>query len=575
MATPPSVPIEMLTSLIEAGQTLVQQFVNAGTLGPGAAGDGPPARLAEMSGRVMELQQRYMDQLTSLWASSLRDPAERSTQSAASEGKSDRRFSGEAWRRDPYFDFLRQMYLINANYALELVESAPVDEKTRDRLRFAARQYVDAVAPTNYIATNPEVIGLALETKGQSITEGMKLLLQDLEKGHISMTDESAFEVGRNLAVSPGAVIFENDLIQLIQYGPLTEQVYRRPLLMVPPCINKFYILDLQQENSFVRHAVEQGHTVFMVSWRNITPELGQLTWDDYIETGMMQAIDVALEVSGADRINALGFCVGGTLLGCTLAIQAARHEDKTASVTLLTTMLDFIDTGDIGLFVDERSVAAREAVIGKGGVMPGKELAFTFSSLRANDLIWNYVVGSYLKGKGPPAFDLLYWNSDTTNMSGPMYCWYLRNMYLENKLRVPGGTTQCGVPVDLTKISLPAYVLASREDHIVPWVSAYASTRLLSGDTRFVLGASGHIAGVVNPPAKNKRNFWRNGKLGGSPDEWLESAQSVPGSWWPDWSAWLAPHGGERIAARSELGSARHRPIEPAPGRYVKAKAD
>lgn len=580
MPTPSLFPIEVLSSLAQAGQSFIQQFAQAAssaareTQQPTTSPANPTAAFAESSTRFAELQQRYLQEMTSLWSGTM-GPSQVAAAGPSGQGApQDRRFADEAWHNDPYFDFLRRSYLMNASYAMEMVESASVDERTRERLRFAARQYLDALSPTNYIATNPEAIKLAIETKGQSLTEGVKLLMQDLEKGRISMTDESAFEVGRNLAVSPGAVVFENDLIQVIQYQPLTDKVYQRPLLMVPPCINKFYILDLQPGNSLVRYAVEQGHTVFMVSWRSITPELGHLTWDDYIERGVAQAIDVALQVSGADKINTLGFCVGGTLLGSTLAVQAARHEDKVACVTLLTTMLDFIETGDIGLFVDEQSVAARDSAMGKGGVMPGKELAFTFSSLRANDLVWNYVVGSYLKGKGPPAFDLLYWNSDSADMSGPMYCWYLRNTYLENRLRVPGGTTQCGVAVDLSKITAPAYVLATREDHIVPWVSAYATTRLLPGETVFVLGASGHIAGIVNPASKNKRNYWHGGKLGGSADDWLNSAESAPGSWWTHWSQWLAPHGGAMIAARDRLGGDKYKEIEPAPGRYVRAKA-
>jgi polyhydroxyalkanoate synthase len=314
---------------------------------------------------------------------------------------------------------------------------------------------------------------------------------------------------------------------------------------------------------------------VFLVSWRNITPELGHLTWDDYIEIGVLQAINVALVTSGANQVNTLGFCIGGTLIASALSIMKARDEDKVASLTLLTTLLDFTDTGELGLLVSEQSVAAREATIGQGGVMHGKELAFTFSSLRANDLIWPYVVNSYLKGKGPPPFDLLCWNADATNLPGPMFCWYVRNTYLENKLKEPGGTVQCGVPVDLTEIDVPAFVYASREDHIVPWKSAYASVNLLSGDTIFVLGASGHIAGVINAPAKNKRNYWAEGTAGPDAEQWLASARSVPGSWWPDWSAWLARQAGPKVAARAQLGSDKHQAIEPAPGRYVKAKAD
>ena len=431
------------------------------------------------------------------------------------------------------------------------------------------------MSPANFFATNPDAMQLAMRTGGQSLTEGIRLFFEDLGKGRVSMTDESAFEVGKNLALTEGAVIYENELMQVIQYAPRTTEVYERPLVIIPPCINKFYILDLQPENSLVRHAIEQGHTVFLLSWRNITEELGELTWDDYLRSGVMQAIDVALDVTGADQVNALGFCIGGTLLASAIAVLKTNAEDKVASLTLLTTMLDFSDTGELGLLVDEKRVAAREAAIGSGGVMHGKELALTFSSLRANDLIWPYVVNSYLKGKAPAAFDLLYWNSDSTNLPGPMFCWYVRNTYLENNLRVPGKTIQCDIPVDLATIDMPVYVYASHDDHIVPWRTAYATTPLIGGEVTFVLGASGHIAGVINPPAKKKRNYWAAGVLDADADHWLATAQRVPGSWWPHWSAWLEKQAGAKVAARRKLGNRRYRRIEPAPGRYVKVKAD
>jgi len=341
--------------------------------------------------------------------------------------------------------------------------------------------------------------------------------------------------------------------------------------VMIPPCINKYYILDLQPENSFVGHAVARGQTVFMVSWRNVGPAQGRLGWDDYLELGVFSALRVAREIAGADKVNALGFCVGGTLLGAGLAVLSEKNQDLVASVTLLAAMLDFSETGPIGLFVDEPGVAAREAAIGKGGVLSGSELAFVFSAVRANDLVWPYVVNNYLLGGRPAAFDLLYWNADSTNLPGPMYCYYVRNTYLENKLRIPNALTNCGVPVDLGKVSLPLFALATREDHIVPWRSAYRTLHLLGGaDKTFVLGASGHIAGVVNPAAKNKRSHWVNKDLPGEPEEWFSSSSEKPGSWWPLWSEWLARHkGGEREAPRAP-GNVQYKPIEAAPGRYV-----
>jgi polyhydroxyalkanoate synthase len=386
------------------------------------------------------------------------------------------------------------------------------------------------------------------------------------------MTDSTAFEVGRNLAITPGAVVFENDFMQLIQYRAQTETVHERPLVMVPPCINKYYILDLQPENSFVRYAVGEGHTVFMVSWRNMPDSMGAATWDDYLGEGVMKALEVARAICGSGKVNALGFCVGGTLLGCALAVLRAKNDERTASLTLLAAMLDFEDTGELSVFVDEAYVLKRELDFAEGGLLPGRELALTFASLRANELIWQYVVNNYLKGKTPDPFDLLYWNSDSTNLPGVMYAYYVRNMYLENNLRIPGKLSMCGVPVDLRKIDMPAYVLATREDHIVPWKTAYASARLLAAKPKFVLGASGHIAGVVNPAARNRRSYWLGGKLGKNPERWLKSAKMQPGSWWTHWSAWLEAHGGGRVPARTVLGNGQYAVIEPAPGRYVKA---
>ncbi|WP_240766709.1 class I poly(R)-hydroxyalkanoic acid synthase [Paraburkholderia flava] len=488
-------------------------------------------------------------------------------------GLSDARFAADAWHNDPRANVTWRTYLMYAMHLRNAIDAIPVDARTKARWQFALRQVQDALSPANSLATNPEAVKIAIESGGMSLVDGMRLYLQDLAKGRMSITDEHAFDVGRDLARTPGSVVFENELMQLIQYAPTTPTVHERPLLIVPPCINKFYILDLQPENSLVAYAVAQGHTVFLVSWRNVSEAQGQLRWDDYVEQGVLKALDAVREISDAARINTLGFCIGGTLLSCALAVLAARGERRAASLTLLTTLLDFRDAGEIGLLVDDAMVALREGTIGNGGLLQGRELAHTFASLRANDLIWPYVVNGYLKGKAPPAFDLLFWNSDETNLPGPMFCWYLRNAYLENRLCVPGGTVQCGVPVDLHAIDVPAYVYASREDHIVPWRSAYASTHLLGGKTRFVLGASGHIAGVINPPTKNKRNYW-TGAVHAEPPQWLDAAQGVPGSWWPDWSDWLATHAGSRIDAPVNAGSRRYPAIEAAPGRYVKEKA-
>ncbi|MGI9134704.1 MAG: PHA/PHB synthase family protein, partial [Rhodoferax sp.] len=405
--------------------------------------------------------------------------------------------------------------------------------------------------------------------------QGMLNLLGDMRQGHVSMTDESLFEVGKNVATTEGAVVFQNEYFQLIEYKPLTAKVYETPFLMVPPCINKFYILDLQPENSLVRYAVAQGHRTFVVSWRNPDASLAKATWDDYIEDAVIKAINVTREITGSAKINTLGFCVGGTMLGTALGVLAARGEKPAASVTFLTTFLDFSDTGVLDVFIDEAFVRYRENEMGKGGLMKGSDLASTFSFLRPNDLVWNYVVGNYLKGETPPPFDLLYWNSDGTNLPGPYYAWYLRNTYLENNLIKPGKATVCGVPLDLGQVDIPVYVYGSREDHIVPINGSYASTQLFPGKRRFVMGASGHIAGVINPPAANKRSHWirTDGKLPKSQADWFEGATEYAGSWWPDWAQWLKSHAGKQIAAPKSYGKGKYKTIEAAPGRYLKAK--
>ncbi|MEB2335930.1 MAG: class I poly(R)-hydroxyalkanoic acid synthase [Burkholderiales bacterium] len=486
----------------------------------------------------------------------------------------DRRFAGDAWKQGP-FAWAAGLYQLNAEFMQKLADAVEGDRRARDRIRFATQQWVDAMSPANFLVTNPEAQRRLLETRGESLRAGMRNLLGDLNKGRISQTDETAFEVGRNVATSPGSVIYQNELIQIIQYAPSTPVVGSRPLLMVPPCINKFYILDLQPENSLVAYAVAQGHTVFMLSWRNVKADLGHLGWDDYLESGVIEAMRVVREISGQPRINVLGFCVGGTLLGTTAAVLAARGEQWIESMTLLTTFLDFSEPGVLGVFIDEDFVAWRESTIGRGGLVHGRELAVTFNFLRPNDLVWNYVVSSYLKGEAPPAFDLLYWNSDSTNLPGPMYCWYLRHTYLQNELREPGRLICAGVPVDLGEIDVPTYIYGSREDHIVPWHGAYESTKLLAGPLRFVLGASGHIAGVINPASKGKRSHWIGESLPEKADDWLAAATEHPGSWWPDWAKWLAEFAGGRVPAPKQPGNARFRALEPAPGSYVKEKAD
>jgi polyhydroxyalkanoate synthase len=516
--------------------------------------------------KLQELQQQFLADAAELWANS-------------AQGKhqlTDRRFADEAWAANPGAAFNAASYLLNAKTLAQLSEAVETDAKTRARIRFAVEQITAASSPSNFMALNAEAQKKAIETQGQSIAKGIQNLLHDMQQGHVSMTDESLFEVGKNVATTEGAVVFENDFFQLIEYKPLTDKVYEKPFLLFPPSINKFYILDLQPENSLIRYAVAQGHRTFVVSWRNPDASMAKASWDDYIEKAVIKAIEVTQDITGAKTINTLGFCVGGTMMGSALAVLAARGEKPVASATFLTSMLDFSDTGVLDIFIDEGFVKYREQEMGKGGLMKGKDLAMTFSFLRPNDLVWNYVVGNYLKGETPPPFDLLYWNSDSTNLPGPFYAWYLRNTYLENNLTKPGAATVCGEKVDLNQVDMPVYIYGSREDHIVPIGGAYASTQYLAGKKRFVMGASGHIAGVINPPAKGKRSHWirEDGKLPKSVDQWLEGAAEHKGSWWTDWSNWLAAQAGKQIAAPKTYGKGKYKAIEAAPGRYVKAKA-
>jgi polyhydroxyalkanoate synthase len=573
MTSPAKPPGDVLQEITRANAGMLEKLLRelpvpgnadlAALLRVFASADGP--QLAKL--RALE-EAFYRDHLA-LWTQ-LSAPREGIAIPAAS---SDSRFEAPEWRL-PFFQYLQQTYLLNARFLREIGDLAELEPQAKRRLQFQLRQLSDAMSPNNFAATNPEVIKLAAQTGGESLAQGMKLLAGDVARGRISMTDEQAFEVGRNLAITPGAVIFENEVMQLIQYAPMTPQVREYPLLIVPPFINKYYILDLQPENSFARFCVEQGFTTFIVSWRNIPPELGQLGWHDYIEKGILAPLRVIKAICSAERVNALGFCVGGTLLSCALAVMAARNEKLVASLTLLATMLDFSDTGDISVYVDRDFVERSEQEFRERGSMSGGKLASTFATLRANDLVWHFVVDNYLKGKQPKAFDLLYWNADGSNLPGRLYAYYLRNMYLENNLRIPGKLEACGVPLDLGAITIPAYVVATREDHIVPWKSAHASAALLGGRTEFVLGASGHVAGIVNPASKDRRHFWLNSSARVEADAWLADATQHAGSWWKHWADWLRSRSGAPKPAAQKLGDTQYPEIEAAPGRYVKEKS-
>lgn len=543
-----------------------QALASIAALGKGQEGSWQMPQISFDPEQLQAMQQQYVAEAAELWQKGF-----------AASSLGDRRFANEAWNSNPVASFSAAVYLLNARTMMALAEAAQGDGKTRARLRFAVEQWMAASAPSNFLAFNAEAQQKAIDTQGESIARGMQNLLADIRQGHLSMTDERAFEVGRNVASTEGAVVFQNEFFQLLEYKPAGAKVHERPFLLVPPCINKFYILDLQAENSLIRFAVDQGHRVFVVSWRNPDDSMREATWDDYIEQAAITAIHTVQDISGSEQINVLGFCVGGTILATALSVLAARGEHPAASVTFLTTLLDFTHTGILDVFIDEAFVQYRELTMGQGGMMPGGDLASTFSFLRPNDLVWNYVVGNYLKGETPPPFDLLYWNCDATNLPGPFYAWYLRNTYHENKLCEPGALTVCGDKVDLGAIDAPVYIYGSREDHIVPIEGAYASTQLLKGKKRFVMGASGHIAGVINPPAKKKRSHWirADGKLPPAHEDWLAGAVEHPGSWWTDWSQWLASHAGKQIAAPKTYGrGTKYKAIEPAPGSYVKAKA-
>lgn len=524
--------------------------------------------------RCAELQARYMQQWQDLW-----DQAQR----GALPPPQDRRFADAAWQSNPTALFNAHIWQLSVQAMNEMLGLMELESAQRERLGFSMMQWAEAMSPSNYLMLNPQALQTMMDTGGQSVLEGMSNFMDDWQKGRLTQTDESQFQLGHNVGTSSGAVVFQNDIFQLIQYAPTTTMVHAVPLLIVPPCINKFYILDLQPENSFVRHALDQGLTVYLMSWRNPQPDdaehIQALGWQDYLEQGVLEAVRVSQELSGQEKINTLGFCIGGTLLASALALARNKGQDPAASMTLLTTMLDFTDVGMLNVFIDEAQVAYREWQLGQGGLLNARELASTFSFLRPAELVWNYVNSNYLQGKKPAAFDLLYWNSDGTHLPGPFFTWYLRNTYLENRLIQDGGVPVGAHRADLRQLDLPVYVYGSKEDHIVPWQSAYASLQALpAAQHRFVLGASGHIAGVINPPAKQRRNYWvlQDGEPVSTLDaqQYMERAQSVPGSWWSDWIAWLAPLSGSRRRAKRRLGHAQYPVLEEAPGSYVKVRA-
>ena len=490
----------------------------------------------------------------------------------------DRRFKDGAWQESEVFDFIKQTYLLSARYVQDVVTHVDgLDPKTAQKVDFYSRQFVDAMSPSNFLMTNPEVLRKTAETGGENLLRGLNNLLSDLERGRgklrIKMTDTDAFKLGEDIAVTPGKVVFQNDLMQLIQYSPTTDTVLKRPLLIAPPWINKFYILDLRPKNSLVRWAVAQGHTVFMISWVNPDERLSDKRFEDYMAEGYLAALDAIEAATGEREVNAIGYCLGGTLLASTLAWMAVRDDDRIKSATFFVTMMDFAEAGELAVFVDEEQLRALEEKMDKRGFLEGSEMATTFNMLRANDLIWSFVVNNYLMGNEPFPFDLLYWNSDNTRMPAAMHSFYLRQMYQQNQLCQPGGITLAGTPIDLGRIKVPTYFLSTREDHIAPWKSTYRGTQLLGGDNRFVLAASGHIAGVVNSPEGGKYSHWLNTDLPPDPEAWLAGATEIAGSWWPDWQRWITALDDIHVPARTP-GDGKLPALEDAPGSYVAQKS-
>jgi len=580
--------------IAEQSRQLVNDFLTRHPAASLGESEGPVdplnvgAAFFEMTRRMMEDPTKLVEAQLGLWQEYM-SFWQHTTQQFLGNGsntpyitpkKEDARFRDAAWSDNSVFDYIKQSYLLTARWIQNTVGDVEgLDDKTAKKVDFYTRQFVDALAPTNFVMTNPEVLRETVETKGENLIKGLQHLLEDLEAGEgnlrIKMVDSDAFEVGKNIAVTPGKVVFQNDLLQLLQFEPTTKEVYKTPLLIIPPWINKYYILDLREKNSFIKWAVSQGITVFCVSWVNPDAKLADKTFEDYMLEGPLEALAAIEKATGESNINVIGYCLGGTLLAATLAHMAVKKKNpqKVKAATFFTSMVDFTEAGELSVFIDEEQLASLEERMSKHGYLEGSEMATTFNMLRANDLIWSFVINNYLKGKDPFPFDLLYWNSDSTRMPAAMHSFYLRKMYHENKLVEPGGLTLGGTKIDLRKIKTPTFILSTREDHIAPWKSTYAATQLYQGPITFCLAASGHIAGVVNPPAGNKYGYWINDDLPESPDDWLAGAEEHFGSWWPKWADWYAEHGGTKIKARKP-GDGKLKVISDAPGSYVKTRA-
>lgn len=586
----PAVVSRTMADVAERGQRIVADFLRRQSGDTPGRPEGPDpthigaafmemtARLMANPARLMQAQLGFWQDYLTLWQNTARRMWGEEVPPVIAEDSKDRRFKDEAWRENEVFDFIRQSYLLSARYFTNVAHAADdLDPKTAQKVDFYTRQFVDAMSPSNFLMTNPEVLRKTAESGGENLLRGLQNLLSDLERGkgklRIRMTDESKFRIGENIAVTPGKVVYQNELMQLVQYTPTTEKVLKRPLLIIPPWINKFYILDLRPKNSFVRWAVSQGHTVFVVSWVNPDEQLAQKSFEDYMLEGPYAALDAIEKATGEKGVNVIGYCLGGTLLASTLAHMAVKRDTRIRSATFFTTMLDFAEAGELSVFIDEEQLKSLEERMQKRGYLEGREMATTFNMLRANDLIWSFVVQNYLLGQEPFPFDLLYWNDDSTRMPAAMHSFYLRRMYQQNDLVKPGAITLAGVPLDLGKIRTPAYILATREDHIAPWTSAYRATQIYQGPVRFVLAASGHIAGVVNPPDSGKYSHWTGEEMPPRPEDWFGNATEMAGSWWPDWQRWITAQDKAQVPAR-QPGDGALPVLEDAPGSYVKVMA-
>ena len=564
--------VKLMSAPQQAVANLLDPFNVMGSFTAGAQ------QLASNPEKLMEANLDLWQQHVKLWQHAADKMLGKQTDPVATPDKGDRRFKSKAWEENEVFDIIRQSYLITSRWLMKTMSGIEnLSEEDARKVRFHTQQLADALSPSNFLMTNPEVIRETVETGGQNLVRGMQNLQRDLAAGggnlKITMADQAAFEIGKNIATTPGKVIFQNDVMQLIQYAPTTSMVFRRPLFIVPPWINKYYILDLQPENSFVRWAVDKGYTVFLVSWVNPDETLADKTMDDYLREGILQPLDAIERATGEREVTAIGYCIGGTLMGAALALMAVKGDDRIKATTFFAAQMDFSESGDLRVFIDEKQLDALDEKMKEKGYLEGDQMYSAFNLLRANDLIWTFYVDNYLLGKAPLQFDLLYWNSDTTRMPRKLHMFYLREMYLRNHLSKPNGITLAGVPIDLGKVTIPIYLQSSKEDHIAPYNSVFKAKSLFSGPVRFMLAGSGHIAGVINPPSAHKYNYWMNEEQPDDLDDWIAGADYHAGSWWGDWHDWLQQYSGELVEARSPGGGALP-VIEDAPGSYVKVRS-